>query len=145
MKRTRDDIAGTWLGIALAGSLCGSVAAAQEPAADTVDALELTMTLLPEDATTPDAVTRTIQLPDAAALRAAPPGLEQANDARERRAGGRETAAEARERGREFGRQVAEQAQEGRENAGRGPGGQRPDRPEPNVPGPPEDRGPPPN
>lgn len=110
------------------------------------DALDLTMTLLPEGATTPDAVTRTIELPDPAALRAAPPGLERADEARTGREAGLANAAEARERGR----QMSEQAQEQRENTGRagdrpgGPPGERPD-PGSDRPGPPDDRGPPGN
>lgn len=137
---------GVWLGIALGVAICGP-ARAQDGAENPADALDLTMTLLPEGATTPDPVTRTIQLPDAAALRADPPGIERANEAR-RDATGPDTAAEAREQGRDFGQQIAQQAQEARENAGRGADRERPgqpDRPEPvpDSPGPPEDRGPP--
>jgi hypothetical protein len=130
---------------------CG-VALAQEPARvseeELLDTLDVTMVLLPEGATVPDAVTRTIELPRAAADSANPPGVDTASSARNGRERGLENAAEAREQGREFGQQMSQQAQEGRENAGRGNNGERPDLPD-NVPdhaGPPTDRpGPPAN
>jgi hypothetical protein len=126
--------------------LASGAAWAQEEAPAGEDSLELTMTLLPENAIAADVLTRTIELPAAAALRAVEAsagGVEVANEARERREVGPETAAEARERGREFGQDVAEQA---RENAGRGSDGAGPPdlpnvpaipgRPGPNPPGP---------
>jgi hypothetical protein len=126
--------------------LASGAAWAQEEVPEGDDSLELTMTLLPENATAAEALTRTIELPAAAALRAVEAsagGLEIANEARERREVGLETAAEARERGREFGQDIAEQA---RENAGRGSDGAGPpdlpnvpaipDIPIPNIPGP---------
>jgi hypothetical protein len=100
-------------------ALVATAAGAQEGAADD-DALELTMVLLPENATLPDAVTRVITLPDAASEAAAEnaaSGLDQANAAREaareRREDGLENAAEASEAGRE-------RAQQNREDRGRG-------------------------
>lgn len=135
------------VGAVLSALFCGELAAAQEGDGSASDTLDLTMTLLPEGATTPEAVTRTIELPDAAALRAEPPGLDRADESRQRRGAGLETAAGAREQGREFGQQMAQQAQEGRENAGRGANGERPELPDraPDSPGPPEGRGPPGN
>jgi hypothetical protein len=95
--------------------LSGSLAAAQETEAD-VEAggdLDVTMTLLPEGATQPDPVTRTIALPDEAAeteaAESSAEGLATANEARQRREAGLETAAEARERGQELGAEMAEQ------------------------------------
>jgi hypothetical protein len=131
--------------------ISGGVALAQESEQTAEDALtdtlDVTMVLLPEGATLPDAVTRTIELPRAAREAATAPGLDTAAQARERRERGLETAAEAREQGREFGQQMAEQAQEGRENVGRGNGGQRPDLPEqvPDRAGRPAERPTPPN
>ena len=103
--------------------------------------LDLTMTLLPEGATLPDAVTRVIELPEAASDRArdsANPGLESADNARERRDTGLEIAADAIEGGREFGQAMREQAQESRENAGRADPPDRPELPDhvPDSPGP---------
>jgi hypothetical protein len=112
----------------------------QEDDADGVETLDVTMTLMPEGATLPDAVTRLIELPDAAAETAresAAQGLETANEARANRDAGLGVAGEARENGREFGQEVREQAQENSENAGRG-GRPDPAGP-PEVPGPPED------
>jgi hypothetical protein len=111
---------------------------AQEGAADS-DALDLTMVLMPENATLPDAVTRVITLPAAAAEAArenAARGLNEANAARERE-NGRENAAEAGEQGRE-------RAQDNREDRGRGAaegrGGGPPEPPgADNLPGPPAD------
>jgi hypothetical protein len=62
-------------------------------------------------AATPDDAVKTIALPDKAADKAkesAAAGLETANTARELH--GNETAAEARELGREFGERMAEEA-----------------------------------
>lgn len=105
---------------------------AQEGAADS-DALDLTMVLMPENATRPDAVTRVIELPAAAAEAArenAARGLDEANAARERE-NGLENAAEAGEQGRE-------RAQENREDRGRGAAEGRGGSP-PDSGGPPED------
>ena len=104
---------------------------AQEGAADS-DALDLTMVLMPENATLPDAVTRVIVLPAAAAEAArenAARGLDEANAARDRETG-LENAAEAGEQGRE-------RAQQNREDRGRGfsEGSGGP----PETPGPPGD------
>jgi hypothetical protein len=77
-----------------------------------IETLDVTMELMAEGATLPEAVTRVIELPEAAAEAArlnAAGGLERANEARGNAAQGLEIAAEARER-----------AQESRENAGRG-------------------------
>jgi len=81
--------------------------------------LEVTMVLMPQGAARPDAITRIITLPPAAALREAAQSGEQ-RDADEQRQNGPDTAAEARERGREFGQSMAEQARENREDVGRG-------------------------
>lgn len=98
---------------------------AQDAANDA--ALEVTIRLLPENAAgRPDEITRRIELPPA--VRPDSP----ANSAPDRRGAGQDTAAEARERGREFGQEIAEQARQNRENAG------RPDRT-----GPPDNAGPP--
>ncbi len=105
---------------------------AQEAAADS-DALDLTMVLMPENATRPDAVTRVIELPAAAAEAArenAARGLDQANAARGQ-AAGLENAAAASEQGRET-------AQQTREDRGRGASEGRGGGP-PESGGPPED------
>jgi hypothetical protein len=117
-----------------------SGANAQDGTADRIDTLDVTMTLMPEGATLPDAVTKVIELPEAAAAAAeenAAPGTDTANAARANREAGLEVAADAREQGREFGQQMADQAQENRENAGRGnpPDSAGP----PDVPGAPND------
>jgi hypothetical protein len=100
----------------------GPVAFAQEEGEDgAVETLDVTMRLMPEGATLPDAVTKVIELPAAAADQAreeAASGLETANEARDSHGAGQ--AAEAAEQGRERGQQMREQAQENRENAGRG-------------------------
>lgn len=86
------------------------------------------MTLLPEGATGPASVISTIELPpQASAAGRGDAASDTAIEARERRQIGLDTAAEAREQGREFGLDRAEQA---REDAGRG---ERPD----DVPQPP--------
>ena len=125
---------------AATATLAAPRAYAQErDAEEAVETLDVTMTLMPEGTTLPDAVTRLIELPDAAAEAAresAAQGLETANEARANRDAGLGVAAEARENGREFGQEVREQAQENSENAGRGG---RPDAAgPPEVPGPPE-------
>lgn len=88
------------------------------------DSLDVTITLLPEGATQPDAVTKTIKLPDSipSQSRAAPPGLGKANDNKDRRAQGLATAEEARAQGSEFGQEMRQQAAEQRANAERGKG-----------------------
>jgi hypothetical protein len=109
------------------------------------DSLEITMRLMPEGAASPEAITKTIVLPPAASatgVENSAKGLERANEAREsneNRGAGQDTAAEARERGREVGQQMSEQARENRDEAGRG----NPDRPQPNPPSP-NPPGPPP-
>jgi hypothetical protein len=110
-------------------------AIAQEGAADS-DALDLTMVLMPENATLPDAVTRVIELPAAAAEAArenAARGLDQANAARERESGP-ENAAAAGEQGREIAEQNREERGRGAEGRGGGP---------PDSGGPPDPGGPP--
>ncbi len=104
------------------------------------ESLELTMTLLPRGATGPEAVVRTIPLPAPVRAGVRADGTEAAEQARQRRQDGLDTATEARELGREFGQQRAEQA---REDAGRG-SDRRPDtRSSPENPGPPGQAGPP--
>jgi hypothetical protein len=125
MKRT------TLLAVCVAAATTlGAGAASAQPARN--DSLDLTMVLLPEGATGAEEISRRIELPPAAASRDDNARGEPPGDA----GNGSETAEEARERGREFGRDVANEAQENRENAGRGNG---------NEPGPPPDRGPPDN
>jgi hypothetical protein len=113
---------------------------AQEAAGAGIDTLDLTMELMPESATLPDAITRVIELPAAvpeAARRNAAPGLEAAGAAGEGAERGLAIAAQARERG-------VDQAQEDRENAVRGPPitpgppDGVPNGPPENLPGPPE-------
>ena len=118
-------------------------AQAQEDSAPPIETLELTMELMPEGATRPDAVTRVIELPAAAAEAArenSVRGLVEANAARENREAGLAIAEGASERGRD-------QAQQDRENAGRGPPEDLPNGPPEDLPnGPPSDRpGPPGN
>jgi hypothetical protein len=124
---------------------------AQENSSDTDENLELTMTLLPEAATLPDAVTKTIELPEPASETGADSsaqGLATANEARDHSDqsdhsdAGLETAAEARERGRDLGQDMAAEAQQNREDQGRGtPPEESPPPPDhptpPNPPGPP--------
>jgi hypothetical protein len=117
---------------AISLSLLAVTAYAQDAPAPPIEALELTIELMPEGATQPDAVTRIIELPAAVAEAArenSVRGLAEANAARDNRNAGLENAEEARERGRD-------QAQQDRENAGRG-------RPEDLPGGPPGGGGPP--
>jgi hypothetical protein len=111
----------TWTGLALAvGCACGADAQENEHA---IERLEITLTLLPEQAeNAAQVIQRIIDLP--------PPPAEQASDNGQKpdelpglehgQGEGLETAAEARELGREFGQDVAADARENRENAGRG-------------------------
>src|SRR5688572_26332752 len=99
----------------LASALCGTVAAQDEPKRGNSDAtLDLTMTLLPANARTPDAVTKTIELPKDTDGNAIPSvaGVEHS-------AGGLATANAARENGRAFGEAASAAARENRENATR--------------------------
>lgn len=125
-----------------------SIAYAQDTTDDDSAAdFELTMTLLPEGATRPDAVTRVIELPGSAAPEATENarGLDTANDARSRRAAGLDIATDATQRGRAFGEAMREQAQENREDAGR-ESPEPPNRPDlPDRPGPANPPGPPGN
>jgi hypothetical protein len=129
----------TWIVPALAVALVGAAGAQENERA--TERLELTMTLLPEQARDAVEITRRIELPPPPAQPAEngekpdePPGQENGQGQ------GLDTAAEARERGREFGQDVAADARDNRENAGRGasppgppetPPGQQPDRPAP--------------
>jgi hypothetical protein len=124
--------------------LCGwHVAHAQPAAGGGDDTLDLTMTLLPENATGPEPITRRIELPSAAAGAGQPnaPAVPPGEAVPPAAAGeGSSTAEQARERGREFGQDVAEQAREIRENAGRGNAPESPGPPDlPEPPGPPND------
>lgn len=105
---------------ATALTLSGATLAQNEPRSDTIAAeLEVTMVLMPQGAARPDAITRIIALPPAAVLHDRAEAGEEL-DADDQRQTGLDTAAEARERGREFGQSMAEQARENREDAGRG-------------------------
>jgi hypothetical protein len=80
-------------------------------------ALDLTMELMPADATSPEAVTGVIELPAAsteAAGQNAEDGLTKANEAREHREDGLATAEEALAQGQAH-------AEQSREDIGRGP------------------------
>ena len=96
------------------------------------DDLDITMTLLPANAATPEAMTKSIQLPAAAVAQTQEHSA--AGRSKERRTQALEKAAEARERGRDFGQDMATQARDARENRSRGG---RPDNPGPpnNPPG----------
>lgn len=119
-------------------AFCYSVGVcAQEEKGD--DSLDLTMKLLPEDAKTPEPITRHIELP-------VPPASSDKSQSRSDAAPpiegvgqGRDTASEAQERGREFGQDVAQQARDNRENVGRDRTAGPPDSAGPgaNPPGPP--------
>ena len=105
------------------------------------DELDATMRLMDDaDADSPDAVTRTIQLPlhlrvDSVAADKSAKGIEAANAGSENSAFGRDTADAARERASG----MSEAAKENRENHGRSE-----DVPEPpNRPDPPDPGGPP--
>lgn len=142
--------------LAVSLALLANAAIAQENEDPGIETLDLTMELMPEGATRPDAVTRIIELPAAAAEAArenSARGIDEANSARARGEPANETAEAARERGRE-------QAQQGREDMGRGggppegagppelpgngePGGGGRGGGPPENPGPPETPGPP--
>ena len=114
-----------WIVAVAAGYLVAGVPVHAQDANDSgtdADSLDVTITLLPEGATQPDAVTNPIKLPDSipSQSRAAPPGLGKANDNKDRRAQGLATAEEARAQGSEFGQEMRQQAAEQRENAERG-------------------------
>ena len=125
----------TWTGLALAAA-CAWGAVPQENAR-AIERLQITMTLLPEQAeNAARVIQRIIDLP--------PPPAEQASDNGQRpeelpglehgQGEGLETAVEAREGGREFGQDVAADARDNRENAGRG---DDPPGPPDDIPGPP--------
>jgi len=106
-----------------------------------IETLDLTIALMPEGATLPEAVTRIIELPAAVTSEAtrenAARGLDQANGRIERREAGLEKAAEASQVGQEH-------AQQGREDVGRGPpdwagSPGTPETPVTDPPGPPAD------
>lgn len=105
------------------------------------DSLDVTITLLPEGATQPDAVMKTIALPKklsdtAASHNATQQGLEKANQRQDRRAQGLATAEEARAQGSAFGQEMRQQAAEQRENAERGKPSDTPGNgPSPSLPG----------
>lgn len=126
-----------------------ALAASAQPPKGT-DNLDVTMTLLPESAQSPEPITRHIELPPAEnpSAEKGSSGEQPQKDQSPPLEGpgqGADTAAEARERGREFGQDVAEQAQQNRENAGRSgaPDAQPPDVPPVVPPNPPNPPGPP--
>jgi hypothetical protein len=97
---------------AFALALAGTSALADDGDAD--DGLDVTITLMPEDADLPDAVTAAIELPqDEEGPIPNEEGVEHSAD-------GLETANLAREDGRAFGEATAASADENRENLGRG-------------------------
>ncbi|HEY8521382.1 MAG TPA: hypothetical protein VIN61_14990 [Gammaproteobacteria bacterium] len=97
--------------------LLATAAVAQEPAGrrPVPEALELTMTLLPENARRPDTLRNVIELP-----RDGDGAYRPSERAVERSARGLATANLARELGRDFGQVIAEAAQQRREDATRG-------------------------
>lgn len=105
---------------------CAVSASAQAPPAKaptTPDRLEVTMTLLPENAKDGREITRKIELPPAVAPTKPSDGKQSGSPAAAGQGNGSdglEKAAEARERGREFGQDVADQARDNREKATRG-------------------------
>lgn len=146
----------TFLGtLSLAFLLGAGLAHAQGTDEDPGDEGELTITLIPDpEADLPEAVTKTIELPEAASdegrMRSTD-GRAIADDRLELRQAGLDTAAEAREFGREFGENMAEAAKENRENFSRGNAPDLPelpdlpdlpDGPNPNPPNPPGPPGP---
>jgi len=113
---------------ALAAALVLTLAAHAQAPGKPADNLDVTMTLLPEHAKGPEDITRRITLPPPAnpdaGRRADKPDSHDDGKSPPASPGpqgqGRDTADEARERGREFGQDVSEQSRENRENAGRG-------------------------
>jgi hypothetical protein len=120
-------------------ALVAATVAAQENAETPDDTLDLTMVLMPEGATLPDAVTRVIELP-AAAVAASEAAAANA-------APGLDTANEAREQGRERAQQSREDAVRGPPEWAGGPGGRGreggPDLPDTGRGNRPDDAGPP--
>jgi len=104
---------------ALAGFAGLSAAAQQQAEQHTPARLEITMTLLPEKAKDATEITRKIELPAAGHEKAEGKQPAELPGAEHGKGQGLDTAAEARERGREFGQAVSEQARDNRENAGR--------------------------
>jgi hypothetical protein len=108
----------TLAGVALALSAVSTASAQDNERA--LERLEVTMTLLPEQARDASEITRRIELPPAAERRRDDAGdADRPTGPPEAAQRGLDTAAEARERGRDFGQQVAEEARQNRENAGR--------------------------
>jgi hypothetical protein len=105
----------TIVGWALA--LAGTSASGQDTANE--DAANSTMTVIPQDAELPDAVTKELVLPDEASEAArehSATGLAKANEAREDgRAFGQATAAAAREHAQDSAQAAEEAAQNGAE------------------------------
>jgi hypothetical protein len=125
----------------VAGLATLPVAAQQQAQQRTPARLEITMTLLPENAKDATAVTRKIELPPAGQSKADGKRPAELPGAEHGKGQGLDTAAEARERGREFGQAVAEQARDNRENAGRRD--DHPSGPPADLPVTPHDVGPP--
>lgn len=107
---------------ALAFALGAGAAVAQD-GDDGTDDLELTMTLMPEDAELPDAVTRELELPRYAEGENEGEYIPSAQGV-EHGTQGLDTANLAREDGRAFGEAAREAAQDNREEFGQG---ERPD------------------
>ena len=136
----------TWTGLALATTFAWGANAQENEHAR--ERLEVTMTLLPEHAeNAAQVIQRIIDLPPPPAEQAGGNGQkpDELPGADHGQGEGLETAAEARERGREFGQDVAADARENRENAGRGddpPGPpETPPGPPDNLPTPPSNPG----
>lgn len=138
--------------LSLAFLLSAGSAYAQATDEDAGNEGDLTITLIPDpEADLPEAVTKQISLPlpnasDAGNEHSAD-GRAIADDRLERRQAGLDTAAEAREFGREFGENMAEAAKENRENFSRGNAPDLPALPDlpdlPDGPNPPNPPGPP--
>lgn len=119
-----------------AALLTGFMAASVNAQERALERLEITMALLPENAVGPEAIISRIELPPAAEQGADGQRPEELPGLTNGQGEGLETAAEARDRGRELGQDVAEQARENRDNAGRG---DDPPGPPADVPAPPAD------
>lgn len=128
-----------------AGDGPGETAGDRSDASSGGASLDLTMTLMPENAVSPGVVTSVIELPAPAAGERAATGPDQANEARETGDPGLEAAGQAGgPDGREFGEAIRELARDNLDNTELG---EPPDTAPPpfDLPGPPDIPGPPQN